>query len=155
MSTLRVAAAALAFAALFGCARPPRDAAPPAAPQAGSAAVRLISPRLPAGQVIGQSDPNVAAWMRQPGLEHHVLGLVTSGATGASVRPWLYTSTWIPEPVVAVQPDGTFDATIFFDADWDADLVLSFEVENADHAVTSTTDFFVRGSQPLGGKGRR
>lgn len=109
--------------------RPP--AAVPQQVAAGDTDLLLLdSPRLQPGWVDHLEQPRTAAWWRSGGFEHRLTGRVVTPGKKLQVRPWLYTSSWLAEPVANVAEDGTFEAVVYFSPLYDGPMVLALELED-------------------------
>ena len=125
---------------------------PPAVPHAVAAgdatAVEILQPALRPGWIHQLDDPAIGDWWKLGSFEHQIHGQVTNPGSDLQVRPWLYTDAWLPQPVVAVAPDGTFDATLYFSPAYDGPVVLAVEIEDRERKqVVSRTNYHFRAGQ--------
>lgn len=151
MRLIRVGGVLLLAGWLAGCAQPPEPAEPVAATMVRTPwKLLLTDPALPVGRVLQQSSPEVRDWLRTEGLSHTLRGRVLPSRGSYNLRPWLYTTTWLPQPVVPVAEDGSFTAEFFFDPAYDDSLVITLELEDrVTHRVVASEDLFLLGCDRL------
>lgn len=110
--------------------------------------LRLVEPPIDPNRSIDQRDPRVAGWLRRGSLEHNIKGYVGGGHGRTAVRPWIRTSVWIAQPVAICREDGSFDATVFIDPDYDHSFILTLEVEDSSAGrVLASYDYFLSGAE--------
>jgi len=124
--------------------RPP-ERVPQSVAAGDASALAIFEPPLQPGWVHRFDELVVKQWWTVAGFEHHIQGQVARTKGNLQIRPWLYTSTWLPQPVVNVADDGTFDAALFFSPQYDGPMVLALELEDHDaRQVIARVNFFFR-----------
>ncbi len=107
----------------------------------------LVFPPIPNGMIIDWEDPVLAEWLAESSLSRRVVGRLDPAGRKLAVRPWLYSETWLPQPIAAVDDNGWFEATVWFDPHYRAPLVMNLEVEDQStgQVTASYTYFFKAG----------
>lgn len=101
-------------------------------------------PPLPAERLINWRDPVVAAWLADDPWVHRLRGTVLPVGRELVVKPWLYTTSWLAQPVVEVDDDGRFEARLTFDQSFDAPMIIRLEIEDrATLTVIATYSFYL------------
>ncbi|MCC7492846.1 MAG: hypothetical protein IT204_10880 [Fimbriimonadaceae bacterium] len=114
-------------------------------PIAASEVIALHFPELRPGRVTRRDQSSVTRWLQEHPVERHLHGQVNLPGE-LHLRPWVYTTRWIAEPVVRVKGDRTFDAVAFIDNQYDGPLVLRLEVEDrAQRKIVASQDYFLKG----------
>lgn len=127
---------------VFGPRREAANAQAPSPPV--DARIQLTAPYLTAGEVADLNRPDLLRW-RGSGEYYRILEGRIAIPGQLHVRPWLYTDCWIPQPVVAVEPDGRFQARVYFGSAYDAPMVICLEVEDRSLGqVVASQDYFLK-----------
>ncbi len=109
--------------------RPPEGVPQPIA-AGDAAALAVLDPALQPGWVHRFDDLALKQWWTTGTFEHHLRGQVAKPGRELQLRPWLYTSAWLPQPVVNVAADGSFDAVVYFSPFYDGPVVMALELED-------------------------